>query len=257
MINEKSIVKNLRKIAKEKIYCDDGKKTAVIAMLMEKEAPIRKTAGFKEFLISQLGFMNKIVFFWQAVWALLFFYALWNGAIFNVTNESLCILSIAPPLLLLLSVDNVSHIYNRSMLEIEYAAKYSLKKAVMVRMFILTVINGVFLTAGMIFAKRQLGLKTLETLLYGLTPLILMTFLLLLVMKRWNGEQLKYAGASVYAICAVVVLVGGRESVNIYRESLVWAWLMLFATGIAATAYQFRALMKHLGSFELLAGDAH
>lgn len=254
-MNEKTIVRNLRKIAKEKIDCNDEKKAAVIALLMEKEVSVRKKGSFKEFLLFQFSFMNKIVLFWQAAWALTFFYVLWKGKILSISNESLCILSMAPPLLLLLTVEEVSHIYNRSMLEIEYATKYSLKKAVMARMFLLSMINGAVLTAGMLFAKKQLALKILETLVYGLTPLVLMTFLLLLMMKKWDGERLKYAGVSVYILLALAVLIGGREKWNIYRESLKWAWFLLFVFGITAMAYQFRRLMQHLESFELLTGS--
>ena len=254
-MKEKTIIKALRKTAKEKVYIDEEKKDAAIAVLVEKEIPVRKMGTFKEFLLSQLGFINKVVFFWQVVWALLFFYAVRNWEIFHIANGNLCILSMAPPLLLMLTIDDVSRIYNRSMLEIEYATKYSLKKTVMARMFILSVTNGAILVIGMIYAKEQTGLKGLEILIYGLTPLILMTSLLLMFMKRWSGEQLKYAGATIYIIFAFVVLAARSDNMNIYRKDLLWAWMTLSVFGMIVTAYQFKNFTKHLDSFELLTED--
>lgn len=251
-MKEAEVIRSLKAVAKEKIIIKEESKNSVIEKVIAMDIPVRHKGSFKEFVISQIGFVNKIVWFWQGVWILLFFYAIWSGELLHITNETLCILSMAPPLLLLLTIEEVSRVYNRSMLEIEYATKYSLKKVVLVRMMILSIVNGVLMLCGILFAKQRLDLKFVEILVYSLTPLLVMTFLLLKMMTRWNGERLKYAAASLYLFLLLLIVVGRMERFNIYTQNLFGVWLLLFFCGLIATIFQIIRLGKQLDCFELL-----
>ncbi len=253
-MKEIDVIRNLKAVAKEKMDINEEAKNTVIANVLCRDIPIRSRGSRKEFILSQIGFVNKIVWFWQGVWILLFLFAIWNGNVVHVTNESLCILSMAPPLLLLLTVEEVSRVYNRSMLEIEYATKYSLKKVVLVRMMILSTANGFLLLGGILFAGIRMELALLEALVYSLTPLLLMTFLLLKMMTRLQGEQLHYAGISLYLGFLLIVMLGRMERFNIYGQNLFGVWMLLFAGGLLATIYQGCKMGKHLECFEVLAG---
>lgn len=252
-MKEREVIRRLRKAAKEEVSCDEQKKQMIISAVTEKGLSVRRTGSFGEFLVSQCSFINKTVVFWYMIWLFLFLYAVRKGEVFHFSNGILCILSMAPPTLLLLTVEEVSHIYNRSMLEIEYATKYSLKKVVMGRMLILSIINGIVLLIGLIYAGSKTGLDALDTLAYSLTPFVFMTFLLLIFMEKWKGGQLIYAGVSVYVILLLVVLVGRMEFLNIYSRNYLWIWLTLLAGSMLGAGYQVRKLCKVLEHFELLA----
>jgi len=253
-MKEADIIKSLKVVAKEKVDIDEDAKNTMIAGLLTREIPVRSRGSSIDFLLSQIGFVSKIVWFWQGIWMLLFLYAVWNGNMFQLTNEQLCILSMAPPLLLLLTVEEVSKVYNRSMLEIEYATKYSLKKVVLVRMLILSIVNAILLLGGILLAGNRLELVLLEVLVYGLTPLLLMTCLLLKLMTKLQGEQLHYAGISLYLGFLLIVIVGRMERFHIYSSHLFGVWMILFVFGLLGVVYQGCKLGKHLESFEILAG---
>ena len=188
-MKEREIIRALKKAGKDSAPCDERQKDRVIETVMKIEIPFRKTESFGEFFAAQFSFINKLAFLGQLLWLILFSYAIWDGQIFHLPNEMLCILSMAPPVLLLLTVEEISHIYNRSMLEIEYATKYSIRNVVMVRLLILSAVGGVMLFIGILYAKSSLGLDLVSVLLYSLTPYVCMIFFLLLLMKKWKGKQ--------------------------------------------------------------------
>lgn len=252
-MRESDVIKNLKAVAKEKTDINEDVKNAIIAELLNREFHVRSRGSSIDFLLTQIGFVNKIVWFWQGVWMLLFWYAVWNGDALQLTNGHLCILSMAPPLLLLLTVEEVSKVYNRSMLEIEYATKYSLKKVVLMRMLVLSTVNGMLLSVGILLAGNRLELPLLEALVYSMTPLLLMTFLLLKLMRRLQGEQLQYAGISLYIVFVLIVLVGRMERYNIYSARLFGIWVLLFVSGLLAVVYQGHKLGRHLENFEIVA----
>ncbi|MCM1044979.1 MAG: hypothetical protein NC417_05680 [Candidatus Gastranaerophilales bacterium] len=245
-MREKDIIGELKNAAKVPIPCDEERKEAFLVRIRERSVPVRKRGSFGAFVWSQIYFMDRMVLFWQGLWLLLFFLLTGQGESSLLTDKILCILSMAPPLLLLLTVEEVSRVYNKSMLEIEYATKYSLKKAVMVRMLLLSLLNGVFLAVGILYAKGRIGLTLSEALAYGLTPLLLMTCLLLMFMQRWRGDKLKYAGISVYVLISVFVLVGQSGRWNIYSEDLLGIWLSVLAVSAVAVVYEWRRLMRRL-----------
>lgn len=249
-MREKDMIKELKNSAKVPDPCDEERKRAFLLRMRESEIPVRKRGSFGGFILTQVYFMDRMVLFWQGLWLISFFFLTGEGGNFLFTDRVLCILSMAPPLLLLLTVEEVSRVYNKSLLEIEYATKYSLKKAVMVRMLLLSLPNGVFLAVGIFYAKGRIGLALSEALAYGLTPLLMMTCLLLLFMQRWSGEKLKYAGLAVYVFLSAFLLAGQGSRWNIYSENLLGIWLMILACSAAAAVCEWRNLMRRLERLE-------
>lgn len=249
-MKEKDVIRALRAVGKESVFENEEAKNRAIEAVLCREIPVEPRGNKIDFWLSQIRFVNKRIWFWQGVWLLLFLYAVWNGNIFRVSNEGLCILSMAPPLLLLFTVEDVSRIYHRSMLEIEYATKYSLKKVVLVRMMLLSMVSGILLLGGVAFAGNRLELVLVETLVYGLTPFLLMTFLLLKLMEQLKGEQLLYVGISLYFMFFVIVLIGRGERFHIYSPEVFGAWELLFVGGVIAAVYQGCRLGRLLENFE-------
>ena len=250
-MTEKEIIKRLKAVGKENIKLNNGKRNANIELLVKKDISVKKRSGIGEFIITQIRFTNKLDFMWQGVW-ILFLCLILNRQWINIENDILFILSMAPPLLLLLTIEDVSRVYNKSVLEIEYVTKYSLHKVVLVRMLFLSSINGLLIFLGIIFAKHQMSLPLLETLVYSLTPLLLMNCLLLKMMEMWKGEQLKFASVVLYVFFLLVLLIGRTKYNGIYRPDVFGIWLLLFVIGITATVYQMNRLMKYLKNFETM-----
>lgn len=251
-MTDRDIAGKLKMLAKSPVAIDPAGREAVIAAVHEQELPIKKQAGYLEFLVTQVRFIDKTALFWQLVWLVLFVCAVWKEDLLSITSEKLCILSMTPPLLLLLSIEQVARIYNRSMLEIEYATKYSLKKIVMGRMLILSIGNGIVLLTGILIAGNLLGLSVGSLTAYGLAPLVIMTFLLLCLMQKWSGEQLVYAGVSIYAVMLLLVLFGRNEYLNIFAPAYQNLWLAVLAAGVCGTAAAVKRLGRTLEHFESL-----
>lgn len=249
-MNDRQLMKKMRELSAEQPPIRADEKERVIAAVLQHDIPIRKRAGFAEFVLTQIRFLDRLVLVWQALWLVLFVFALENGHLLYIENEAMCILSISPPILLLLSVEQISRIYSRSMLEIEYATKYSLKTAVMGRMLLLGAINGIVLISAVILAGSMTDLRAGTLVVYGFTPFVVFTFLLLFLMKSRNGEQLMYAGIAGYLLLLVLILFGRNEYVNVFDPAYEWIWLAFLAAGVIGTVYEGKKLGRVLENFE-------
>lgn len=247
---KREIERQLYSVAKEKIRLEEEKKQKNIQRIVEMELPVSKNGTIKDFICSQISFLNKTVVFWQVAWMIAFFYLLEKGELFHVNHEMFWLVSMAPPLLLLLTVEEVTRVYQRSMLEIEYATKYSLKKVVMIRLLILSIANGLVILVGVLVAKNQLQLTLADILLYGITPLIWMACVILMLMKKWMGEQLKYAAVGCYGVFALVIAVSRIKRFYIYAEAYREVWMLLLVCGVIGLVYQVKGLQNHLNRFE-------
>ncbi len=251
-MTDQEIIRRLKQASKIDSKLEEEKKEEQIGKLLFKQVPAKTRGSFSAFIWSQIGFMDKKVLLGQGLWILFFLYMMWSGNVIHIANETLYVLSMAPPILLLLTVEEIAKIYNKSMIEIEYATKYSIRRLVLVRLLLLSLVNGVLLLCGLVFVKRQIQLELIEILVYGLTPLTIMTLMSLKLMEKWKGEQLKYMSITLYAILSFIVLLGGNEYINIYTQEAFCLWVITLLFGIAATIYQANRLVRHLDKFEIL-----
>ena len=251
-MKKREIEKQLYNIARQKVTLEEEKKEKNIQQMLDIGITIQKNGTLTDFICSQINFLNKTIVFWQILWIVSFLYLLKNKELFFINNEMLCFVSMAPPLLLLLTIEEISKTYQRSMLEIEYATKYSLKRVVMVRLLILSVTNGIVLLVGVLVAKNQLQITLADLLLYGMTPLICMANILLMLMKKWMGEQLKYAAFGVYVIFGLIIAIGRIKYFNIYTSEYKVIWMLLLVCGVVGVVYQIRRMQKYLNKFELM-----
>ena len=131
-ITEKNIKTKMRQYAAacKKILAqmeDSGKKEENIKALL-LITPLPRTRGKRwNFVLEQIGYLGRYCLVWQTLWVVLFWYLLRHGIPYmgaeNRENEVLVLVSLLPPLLALLTVEEITKVYQRSMLEIEYATK--------------------------------------------------------------------------------------------------------------------------------------
>lgn len=233
---------------------ESGKKEEKIRALLQI-APMPRTRGKRwHFVLEQIGYLGRYCLVWQGLWIALFWYVMHNDIPFpsawGSENEVLVLISLLPPLLALLTVESVTKVYQHSMLEIEYTTKYSLQSVVLVRMLSLGVFHAVILTA-VIFGIHTGADSDIGTLLvYGFTPMILVSGILMKLMQCCQGETLRSAGIGVYALTTALVIAGNTKYFRWYQPVCFRMWCAACGAGIAFSAWQFGCLRRKLGSFE-------
>ncbi len=206
------------------------------------------------FILEQIGYLGRYCLFWQALWVIFFCYMMRGGMAQFIGaakgNEILVAISILPPLLVLLTVEEVTKIYQRSMLEIEYATKYSLRNAVMIRMSALCVMHFLMLMVCVVCIHSRLESNIGKLLVYGLTPMILVTGILLKLMQYYQGDLLRSAAVGVYLLTAALAIAGNTEYFGWYQPVYFKVWCMACIAGIAFGVRQFMSLNKKLENYE-------
>ncbi len=220
---------------------------AEMLRLMEHAKKYESYNGMSCFVLTNIGMTGKCCILWQALWLGVFLLAEMSGQITRSGFEVL--LSILPPLLVVLTADNISRIYNRSMLEIECTTKYSVTQIVMLRMSILTFSNYVIVLAGILIIHSGVNAQLTELLLYGFTPMILSEAILLELMRFIKGEELKTAGFVLYAVIVGASIIMKRQIWNAYITEDIRIWLLILMCGIVWTVVGFIRLGKDLSNY--------
>lgn len=205
------------------------------------------------FVLEQIGWMERYCLFWQVAWIILFRYMLGDGAAFiggGSEKEILTMISILPPLLVLLTVEEIAKVYQRSMLEIEYATKYSLRTAVMIRMAVLCVAHLLILSICVLCRQSLPDSDTGRILVYGLTPMVLMTGVILKLMQYFQGDRLRNAAVGVWLLMAVLLIIGNARYFERCQPVYFKGWCMACVIGIAFDIRQFICLNQKLKEYE-------
>lgn len=234
---------------------ESGKKERQIRALMQIALPPRTRGNSWDFALDQIGYLGRYCLVWQVLWVLLFWYLIHHGIPYlgagERENEILILVSLLPPLLTLLTVEEVTKVYQRSMLEIEYTTKYSLQSVVLVRMLAMSVFHA-GIVAIVIFGIHAEADSEIGTLLvYGFTPMILVTGILTKCMQCCHGEQLRSAGIGVYALTVVLVVAGNTKYCGWYQPAYRKAWCAVCGAGIIFAVWQFGCLRRKLSSIPL------
>ena len=236
---------------------ESGKKEEQIRALLQID-PLPRTRGKRwNFVLEQIGYLGRYCLVWQALWAALFLYFMRHGIPYlggrDSENEVLVLISLLPPLLVLLTVEEITKVYQRSMLEIEYATKYSLQSVVLVRMLVLSGFHAIILAAAIVSVHAGVDSDIGTLFVYGFTPMILVTGILMRLMQCCHGEQLRSAGIGVYALTVVFAIAGNMKYFGWYRPVYFGTWCMALVFGILFGIWQFYCLRRKLIRFEQIA----
>lgn len=233
---------------------EHGKET-----VLSKERMADCTRGtVYQFILEQTGYVGRYCLVWQALWIGIFFWMMHAGMPAYIAggerNGILVVLSLLSPLLVLFTVEEITKVYQKSMLEIEYATKYSLRSVVMSRMVILCTAHSVVLAVCTACLPVQEAFGALHLLVYGFTPMVLMTGILMKLMQYFHGKMLRSAAVGVYVLMVILAIVGSREYFGWYQPSCFKIWCLACGIGIVFGMRQFVYLHKKLSSFEQIVG---
>lgn len=218
---------------------------------------IRRTRGtMVDFVLEQIGYLGRYCLIWQAAWIVLFCCMMRHGVPFlfgaDHENAGLVTVSLLPPLLILLTVEEVTKVYQRSMLEIEYATKHSLRSAVMIRMLVLCVMHSFLVLICIICLHAGMESDMGQLLVYGFTPMVIMTAGLAKLMQYCQGELLRGAAVGMYLLMAVFAMIGNAGYFDGYQPAFFKIWCVVCAVGIVMVVSQFVCLNRKLSSYETI-----
>lgn len=254
-MEQNMIKKQLRQYAAACNKLIPEEKEARIQHLLQIEGQKKNSKGtLWTFIWEQIGYLGRYCLLWQTAWVVLFYYVM-HGGVAKLIGEAaengmLVAIAILSPLLVLLTVEGVTKIYHKSMLEIEYATKYSLRSAVMIRMSVLCVTHFLILTVCVICMHSRLESNTGKLLIYGLTPMVLVTGILLKLMQSYQGDLLRGAAVSIYLFTAALAVIGNTKYFGWYQPAYFKVWCIACAAGIAFDIRQFMCLNTKLENYE-------
>lgn len=229
------------------------KRDSQIRAIMQKQTPDSLGGSRWDFIRFQIGFMEKYCLIPQCIWFILFYVCMKEESIRYLCGRAEVMLSVLPPVLVMLTIEEVSRFYHKSMLEIEYTTKYSLTHIIMTRMLFFSILNAIIILGGILLVRTDLEAELLQIIVYGFTPMILASAALLYGMQFVSGDYLRVLGAAVYIFVVLFCFFGGVNSNNIYHENFFYLWECAFGIGSVFCIYEFVKLAGKLNKYEQVA----
>ncbi len=231
---------------------EDGCSDAGICI--QKKPDVRTRGTLYHFILEQTGYVGRYCLFWQGLWIVAFFYLTQSGITQFVggAKESgvLVAISLLAPLLVLLTVEEITKVYQKSMLEIEYATKYSLRSVVMSRMAISGIFHCVILAVCTLCLPGQAAFGAVRLMVYGFTPMVIMAGVLMKLMQYFQGEKLSVVALGAYVFAVALMTAGGGKYFGWYQPPCFKVWCAAGAVGNAFMARQLICLHRKLSGFE-------
>lgn len=247
-----NIKKELKKVAGEPQGMTKDQRETAICKIVEYKVPLQTRGTFWEFVKEQICFINKMVFLWHGVWLMIFLSAMKNKSLAVIDGSGVCLLSLAPPILILCTTNEIAKIYCHGLIEIEYTTKYCLSKVILLRLLLISLTTGGLLIISCIPAKYFLGIHYGKALVYTLTPMLCMSGCLIKFMERIHGQQLNYIVFAVYVGATVFIFFGSGIFFQIFTEDLFEIWSLVFISALGANVFSAYRLSKKLAQYEFL-----
>lgn len=252
--------KDIRKKLKEygvlsRSICPEEKESRIEKLLL-MEPTLYTRGSLWDFILEQAGYLERYCLIWQILWMLLFLILVQLGGMQLQEKESregvLVLFSLLPSLLVLLTVEEITKVYQKTMLEIEYATKYSLKSVVMIRMAVLCIFNFLILTASIFWGNMFAAFNVTKLLVYSFTPVILMMGIMLKLMQYCQGEILRNAVIGGYVLMAALAVFNYVKQLGWYRPESFRIWCIVCIAGAIFALRQFVLLNRKLTNCEYI-----
>lgn len=252
--------KGIRKKLKEyevlsRSICPEEKESRIEKLLL-MEPTLYTRGSLWDFILEQAGYLERYCLIWQILWMLLFLVLIQLGGMQLQEKESgegaLVLFSLLPSLLVLLTVEEITKVYQKTMLEIEYATKYSLKSVVMIRMAVLCIFNFLILTIGVFGGSAFAAFNVSKLLVYGFTPMILLMGIMLKLMQYCQGEMLRNAVIWGYVLMAALAVFNYMKQLGWYQPESFRIWCIVCIAGVVFVLRQFVLLNRKLENCEYI-----
>ncbi|MPQ30595.1 hypothetical protein E4V42_04005 [Clostridium estertheticum] len=231
---------------------DNDAPMRVIEFIHENSLSIPKfRASNKQFILSQIGFIRKRIWIFQIIILGLLCLGFYNIRAQDSLNfRTFSLISILAPLLLIVNVDEISRVYNKSMLEIEFSTKNSLKKVLVTKMLVLGITDCIALIIMMIFEGNLMNISILRVIMYTLVPFNLVCIGCMKLMKYFNGNELNYACVTYSTLLITILLLGRLNDLGIYAQDFILSWIIMYAITTVIFALEMKTMWNRLGLFD-------
>ena len=234
------------KLKKYQIPAPDlGKKEKSKALLLEIRQSYQMTDI--QFLLGQIHFIRPYTWIGQlailVVICWIFHYLIGIG---YTDYRILAMISISTPVLLLFHIEEFARICYKSMLEIEMATKYSLKKLLLSRMCILGMVDLAMLGGFILFLNICLDVSLFGILLYSLVPFNFTVIGLLYLLKYSGSGKYGYQAFSYTVfVCACFVIIPHYEPL-IYSSDNQNIWFLVCIVSLCILVRTIRNVWKDM-----------
>lgn len=205
--------------------------------------------SYREFLLAQLSYIRKRI--WIAFTLIILLGLLtalrlpmlqyWRTDGLNIWG-----ISAALPFLAMITITEVYRSSAYKMVELEGSCRFSLPQIVMARISILGVVSAVVLILLLIFISRISTYSLLQTILYVISPYLVVCAVCLWVLNRTHGSEGIYACAIAAGVVSVVSIICESAVTVLYSDAYLNGWLTLFAGCLALIGFQMHKLVKQL-----------
>lgn len=239
-----------RKLKKYRIPEPDKGKREQTKMLLKK-TDITFHMTDTQFILGQMGFIKRRVWIGQFVLLLVICMVIRSYVMTYTMNYlALPMISALAPLLLVFNIEEIARISYRSMLEIEMAAKYSLKKLMLSRLCILGITDLIMLTVFILYLNMYSEKSLFLIVLYSLVPFNITVIGLLHLLKHQEKGRYDYmALAYTLLVCVIFVLAPQRRPV-FYSGAYDNIWILAFLISFGILLRKLLSVWKHVGNCE-------
>lgn len=242
--------RNIREWLKEcPLPAPDKKKKEETRRLLQKELSSRYTSDV-EFIWGQLGFIKLHT--WLGQLGVLAVICLFVFLLFPYCADYrfYSLISTVTPLLLVFHIEELARVCYKSTLEIEMATKYSLKKLLLSRVFILGITDLCMLGVFVLFLNGQFKVGIFTVMLYCLVP-FLITVAGLLYLLKFAGQRLYGYQAFAYTIfvCLCFVILPHYKPA-MYGDGSQGYWIVAAAAALGVLVWVARDTWKKLDCVE-------
>ncbi|MBR6626632.1 MAG: hypothetical protein IKL04_01430 [Lachnospiraceae bacterium] len=197
-----------------------------------------------EFLFSQIGYIRKWVW---CVSALVFVVSILGLAF--LPGTVLWLISGLTPLLALTIISESGRSELYKMVELEMAARFSLRSVTFARLAILGLMD--LLLLGVLF---PIGLwndtaAPLAAALYMITPFLLTTFIGLYIVRKFRGQEAMYACVGISVGISISLFLSHNIIPFIYQEQCLTAWMITALVLLFGNGKQCVAMIKKTEEF--------
>lgn len=142
------------------------------------------------------------------------------------------VISTMTPLFLVFQIEELAKVSNRSMLEIEFSTRNSLKKLMLSRLCILGMVDFLILSIWITFLNYHLNEDLFKILLYSLVPFNITVIGLLYLLNHTKRNSYGYqAFAYTVVVCACFVVIPHHRPL-VYSADYQNIWILLFWASI-------------------------
>lgn len=204
----------------------------------------RRRMSNSQFVRQQAAYIRK------RTWALsfaVFFAALAGG--YYVEGDALWLLAAMMPFLALSSVAEFNRSEACGMAELEMAARFGLKSALLARMAILGMLHIVTLCIASIMGSRG-GISVFRTGIYLLVPYLLTDTAALWLSRKLRGREAVYAGAGAAVLVEALFLLARYAGWGTLQGSAFKGWLIAAALLVLTASSEWKKSIK--GTEELV-----